>query len=49
MCNGLESVTQMTCALAITGGETCYYETEGSRCSADVTPSMPCNVNNSFL
>lgn len=49
MCNGLESVTQQTCLLILTGEETCYYEIEGSRCSADVTPSMKCTVNKLFL
>ena len=46
MCNGLESVTYKTCILAVTGGETCYFESLGSRCSADVTPVMACDVNN---
>ena len=49
MCNGLESVTQKTCLLILTGEETCYFDTENSRCSADVNPVMPCNVNNLFL
>ena len=44
MCNGLESVTLLTCLLILTGGETCYYDSETFRCSADVTPIMPCNV-----
>ncbi|KAM3143483.1 hypothetical protein pb186bvf_004544 [Paramecium bursaria] len=43
MCNGLESVNQKTCIYAVTGGETCYFESQGSRCSADVTPVMPCD------
>ena len=49
MCNGLESVTKLTCALAVTGGETCYFESLESRCSADVTPVMACDVNNLFF
>ena len=44
MCNGLESVTLLTCLLILTGGETCYYDSQNFRCSADVTPLMECNV-----
>ncbi|KAM3143485.1 hypothetical protein pb186bvf_004546 [Paramecium bursaria] len=40
MCNGLESVTLLTCLLILTGGETCYYDSQNFRCSADVTPLM---------